>query len=285
MNEKQSSTLTRRTMLGLGATLAATSLAGCLGGFSVENRVSERSTASFDPTTVSTIRVANAVGDVTVEGTATDRIGVDVTKASGDGQAGLDRIVVDTEVEAGVLTVAARIDGGDRTRATDRESATISVRVPRAATALTLASVESAVGDIRIANTRGDTVVRGGVGDINVQNVDGFVSVRSGIGDVRAVDVTGIDSITSEVGDVTVDLFGIRRGVDISTLAGDISVAVANDLDFDLVAETSSRIDSDLELTRGSASSTRLAGRQNRGGHRLTVRSDVGRIAFRTVRR
>ncbi|WP_277556116.1 DUF4097 family beta strand repeat-containing protein [Halobaculum limi] len=285
MNKKQSPTLTRRTVLGLGATLATTSLAGCLGGFSVENQVSERSTASFDPATVSTIRVTNAIGDVTVEGAATDRIGVDVIKASGDGQVGLDRIVVKNIVEDGVLTVATRINDSDRTRAIDRESATISVRVPRAATALTVASVESAVGDIRIGNTRGDTIVRGGVGDIDVQNVDGFLSVRSGVGDVRAVDVTGIDSITSEVGDVTVDLFGIRRGVDISTLAGDISVDVANDLDFDLVAETSSRIDSDLELTRRSGSSTRLAGRQNRGGHRLTVRSDVGRIAFRTVRR
>lgn len=284
MNEKLSPTLNRRTMLGLGATLAAASLSGCLGGFSVEDRVSERLTDSFDPAAVSTVRVTNDVGDVTVAGADVDQIAVEVVTESGDGQAGLDRITVENSLANGALTVAARIDD-DRASGTDSESATIRVRVPRDATSPTLASVDATVGDIRISDTGGDTVVRSGVGDVDVRDVDGYVSVRSGVGDVRAVRVTGLDGVTSEVGDVTVDLLGIRRDVDITTLAGEIDVSVANDLDFDLVAETSSRIDSDLELTSRSGSATLLAGRQNRGGHRLRVRSDVGRIAFRTVRR
>ncbi|SEO24354.1 hypothetical protein SAMN04487948_101294 [Halogranum amylolyticum] len=101
----------RRAFLGTGAVLAVGAIAGCLGrGFGDD--VAESTAESFPSDDVRSIEVRNAVGRVSVRGTATDAVAVRIDKRSQTGRRGLDAVTVGTTLTEGVLRiVASNVDG------------------------------------------------------------------------------------------------------------------------------------------------------------------------------
>jgi hypothetical protein len=274
---------TRRALLGAGATIAAASLAGCLGGFA-GGRLSASEEWSFDAATVRSVEVHNAVGSVVVAAADTARVGVRATRRARS-QAALGDITVAADVTDGVLVVTATVIAD--TERFDRESAhsDLEITVPRGTAGPVITAVGSEFGEVTLTDTRGDTLVRTAFGRISASRVDGYLSLRSEAGEITATDVTGLDEVRSGAGDVEVDLLGLRGDVDVGTAVGRVTVGVADDLDLDLLAEADGALNSDLVLADASSGVRRLAGRLNAGGPRLHVSTGLGDVSLRAIRR
>jgi hypothetical protein len=102
---------------------------------------------------------------------------------------------------------------------------------------------------------------------------------------VTATDVTGIDRAVTDMGAVAVDVRGIRRDADVGTDWGEAIVRVGDNLDLDLRAEANGAVDCDLPLTSRTGDGRLVAGRLNRGGHRLRVFSELGEVSVRRLDR
>ena len=277
--------VTRRAFVGAGSLAVVGSLAGCLGrGFARQDEVAEAVTETFTPADVRELRVANAIGDVTVRALDTDGINVRVLKRSVAGVRGLDDITVRIDVENGVLTVATSIDDDVRWFTRSSPGTDVSITVPRGSTGPVVSSVESQLGGISLFDTRGDTVARTALGDVTAARVDGYLTLESDLGTVLASDVGGLDRVHTNLGDIKVDLLGLRNDVEIGAELGKVVVGVAETLDLDVIAESNAGVDSDLPLTGVQSERGWFAGRLNAGGPRVHVFSDVGDISLRTIR-
>lgn len=277
--------LDRRTLLGAGALAALGSLAGCLGrGFSRDVEVSAAVDQTFDPAAVESVSVSNAIGDVTVRATDTDQVSVRVLKRSTVGRRGLDDIAVAIGLDSGLLSVETSL--ADRATWFTRSSPStdVTVTVPRDEAGPAIAAIESELGNVALVDTRGDTAVTTDLGEVTATGVDGFLTLHSKLGTILASDVAGLDRVTTDLGEVKVDLFDLRGDVEIGTDLGEVVVGVADDLDFELLAESDGSLSSDLQLTDLRSGLGRLSGRQNRGGHRVYVYSDLGDVSLRSIR-
>lgn len=285
MKQIHSGRTTRRAFIGASAAAIGVGLAGCVGrGFGGDDVVTETVDRSFAAPDVAEVRVANAVGDVTVAAIGTGHVDVGVGKRAPDA-AGLADIDVVVDLEAGVLTVETALDGAATWTAGSSPSADVTITVPEGPAGPAVTSIISDVGDVSLFDTRGDAVVRTNLGDVTATGVDGYLSLDSNLGTVIAADVTGLRRVHTDLGDVKVDLLGVRADVDIGTDAGEVVVGVADDLDLDLVVESNAGIDSNLPLSDTRTVGGRFTGRQNAGGRRLHVYSDVGDVSLRSVRR
>lgn len=278
--------LNRRTLLGAGALAAVGSLAGCLGReFSRGVEVSAAVERTFDPAEVESVRISNTIGDVTVLATETDQVRARVLKRSTVGRRGLDDIAVAIGLDGGVLSVETRIADQASWFTRSSPSTDVTVTVPRGAAGPAITAIESALGDIDLVDTRGDTAVTTELGEVTATGVDGYLSLHSQLGTILASDVAGLDRVTTDLGEVKVDLLDLRGDVEIGTELGEVVVGVADDLDLDVMAESDGGLSSNLQLAELRSGGGQLSGRQNRGGHRVHVYSELGDVSLRSIRR
>lgn len=280
----------RRTFVAAGAAIVGASLAGCLGrGFTAANLSGEIATEtvekSFAAPTVQTVEVRNTVGDVTIAASGTGDVDVDVRKRSSRGQAGLTDIDVSIELKDGILVVETAIDENATWFSTESPTTDVTITVPDGTFAPAITSVDAELGNVTLLGTRGDTSVQTNLGDVTASGIDGYVSLHSDLGTIEASDVTGLERAHTRLGDLKVELLGLRDDVDISTKLGNVVVGVANDLDLDLLVEATATIDSNLPLAASQTSTGQLSGRQNRGGYRLHVASELGDVSLRSIQR
>lgn len=276
----------RRTFIGAGTVATLGTLSGCLarGIFGTDEESTETVERSFPAPDVETVRVTNDIGNVTIAATGTGDVDVSVQKRARNGQDGLDGIEVDIALEDGALTVETAIENTNWFTQSGPHT-DVSITVPEEKHAPAIESVESDIGNVRLLGTRGDTTVRTKLGEVTASGVDGYLSLTSELGTILASDATGLRKVHTELGDVKADLMGLRDDVDISTELGSIVLGVADDLDLNVVVETTGTIDSNLPLTDGQTASHRLTGRQNEGGHRLHVVSELGEVSLRSIQR
>lgn len=282
LSDRQS--LTRRAFIGTGALLAVGSLSGCLArGPFRRDEVTEAVTGTFVPADVREIRVANAIGDVTVRAVDTDEVGVRVLKRSVAGARGLEEITVRIGVESGVLTVETSLDDDVTWFTRSSPGTDVSITVPEGTAGPIVSSVASRLGNVALFDTRGDTVARTNLGDVTAARVDGYLTLESELGTIIADDVTGLDRVRTDLGQIKVDLEGLRTDIEIGTQMGDVVVGIDETLDLDVVAESNAGVDSDLPLTGVRSGRRRVSGRLNAGGSRVHVFSDVGDVSLRTI--
>lgn len=270
-------TLSRRSALALGLA----SLSGCL-GFTNSGGSSESFERTFAAAEVATLQVTNPVGGVSVVADDVDEVRVRVVKRARGEQLDLEDIDVAIDLEDGDLDIETTLPEPAPPRF-ENASVKITVTVPAGDTGPDVQSLVSLVGDISLSGTRGDTVVRGDVGNISASDVDGYLSLSGRVGELTASSVTGLDRATTEVGDVKVDLLGVREDVEVGTDVGSVVVGVNEALELDVLAESGSRVDSELQLEQAESSRKRVSGKLNGGGHRLHVFSDVGDVALRSL--
>jgi len=115
-------------------------------------------------------------------------------------------------------------------------------------------------GDLRVVGVRDGVRLRSTNGDVRVSGVSGPVDVTSTNGDIalRRIEAHGL-LVKSVNGDVTADLVGLGPGDhDISTIHGDIDVALSPEKELDLQAST---MHGDISLGLPGAVSSRTATR------------------------
>ena len=290
MKTTRSGYLNRRAFFTAGTAVIGASLVGCLGrGFTVAHLSDKIATEtiqdSFAASTVHTIQVLNAVGDVTITGAKTDTVDVAVRKRSSRGQSGLADIDVSITRTDGALSVETMIDKDATWFSTESPTTDVTITVPEGTSGPAITSVNSELGNVTLLNTHGDTVVRTNLGDVSASGVDGYLSLHSELGTILASNVTGLDHAHTRLGDLKVELLDLRGDVDISTKLGEVVVGVAADLDLDLLVEATASIDSTLLLRESQTGDGRLTGRQNRGGYHVHVVSELGDVSLRSIQR
>jgi hypothetical protein len=283
MDRNSTPTIGRRTFLTAGGAALAASLAGCTARFPAGRLVHEaEERRSFPASDVATLSVTNTVGDVRVGAAATDRVEVRVLGRARD-RADLEDIAVEMTLEGGALSVTAsvptrRVEDVD---GTPRADVTVTFPAPGPS----VASLRTRAGRVSLHDARGDATLHADVGAVDARRVDGYLTLRTGLGEVTATDVTGIDRAVTDMGAVAVDVRGIRRDADVGTDWGEAIVRVGDNLDLDLRAEANGAVDCDLPLTSRTGDGRLVAGRLNRGGHRLRVFSELGEVSVRRLDR
>jgi hypothetical protein len=278
----QNPTIGRRTLLTAGGAVALAALAGCTARglpFGVAD-YAEEERHSFPASEVATLAVDSAVGNVVVGTAATDRVEVTVVERAEE-RATLRDIVADAELVDGSLTVRTRTPARRLTSVDETPRVDVWVTFP--APGPVVESLTTRAGEVTLRDARGDATLHAGVGAVLAERVDGFLTLSSGLGRVEATDVTGIDRAVTDVGEVTVEVRDLRTDAEVGTEWGEATVAVHEDLDVDVLAEANGAVDCDLPLTSRTGGGRLVAGRLNRGGHRLRVYSELGEVSVRRL--
>jgi hypothetical protein len=287
MKNVHPSNTTRRALLTTGTAAALAALAGCVGrGFAPsDDEVAATLDRSFSADEVRDVRVRSTVGSVTVRAIPTDGVDARVVKRSTAGPAGLDDILVAVDLTDGVLSVETGVAEDANWFTQESPSTDVTVTVPRGDAGPLVSRVEADLGSVAVHDTRGDLRAESVLGSVTVTGVQGFVDLRSELGELVARDVAGLDGAYSELGKVDVDVASLRRDVTVATEMGSVRVAVADDLDLDVVAEGRPEVATDLPLTDVRSGVGRVAGRLNRGGRTLHATSELGSVSVERLLR
>ena len=218
----------RRRALKCGFAAGSAALAGCTG--LLGDRVSESFDDDYAVGQETVLAVENRNGDVTVEATDGDRIGVSGTKRASS-QSALDTI--DVAVRTGeqfVVEVTFGAGSDFSARAVD-----LTVTVPEGVTA---DQVRTANGDVRVADVAGDLEATSTNGSVEVRGVDGYVTAETSNGDVTVRNASGLDGARTTNGSVDVDLLAVRDDITCRTTNGDVTGRVGPDLSVAFRLET-----------------------------------------------
>lgn len=277
--------MNRRAFVGTGTAVITAALAGCLARAEpTSNELTETVSRSFVAPQVQAIRVQNDIGNVLITAQGTGDVDVRVRKRSVRGQAGLDDLRVDIDLNDGTLVVETALDrrGVLSTRRTPTADVTITVPDTNGPE---ITAITSEIGDVTLLGTRGDTTVQTDIGNVVASTVDGYLSLSSRVGTILAADVTGLTAVSTDIGSIKADLLDIRGETQINSEIGDVTLGVADNLDLDIVAETTGSFDSNLPVADSRTVGTRFTGRLNNGGHQLRVISNLGAISLRSILR
>ena len=268
--------LSRRSYLAGTAAGVTLALAGCIeipGGARVE-RSETRTEAVGDATALT---VSNVNGDVTVETHDGDAVRVDMTKR-GPSEDALDRVTVETRRDGGTLAVETVTPE----RSLANVSVTLAVRVPAG---LPVTRVETVNGHATVRGTTGDATVATTNGDATAEDVDGFVTARTVNGAAIATGTTGFDGASAVNGGVEAEIRAVRGDVTAETTNGEVSVALDESLDLDVVMETNNGALAveGVDLTDATYGRYRVTGRLNDGGPALRARTGNGRVELHPI--
>jgi len=237
-SESSAHHLTRRRLLGAGAAVGATALAGCNGTFLRIESTTTTVERRFDAADLAALRVTEATDDVSVARTDRDTVLVRAEKRA-RGETELSELRLHTEVAGDSLEVSTTeptvvgVGGG---------SVALELEVPGSVAVERVATDD---GDVALRDTAGDTVIETGDGDVAVEGTTGAVTartsdgevtvesagavreVRSGDGSVTAAvpAVDGSASVHSDDGDVVVRLGALDATVELTTGDGEVTVA------------------------------------------------------------
>ncbi len=256
------------------------------------------------------------VGDVVVEGWATEEVNVSVdVRGDSEDLRKFDVEFVESNNRIEVRGLWKRRgwrfwhwDGID-VRFSIRVPQEFSVKVSTAGGDIRLRTItgrvvlETSGGDVRVQDVEGKTTVETSGGDIVVQQIignlkaetsGGDVTVRGTRGDTRAetsggdiniVAVEGGIQAETSGGDIQVRVEGENRGIQLDTSGGDIVIYVRRDIRATVDASTSGgEVECDLEVvTRGKIEESELHGKINGGGERIVAESSGGDIYIRAL--
>ncbi|WP_267641973.1 DUF4097 family beta strand repeat-containing protein [Haloarchaeobius amylolyticus] len=262
--------ISRRHLLGAGATALTVGLAGCT-GFATSTAVRQ------DQYVVDggTLAVETENGDVTVAPIDGDQLDVKYTMRTLGTTGAFDRVSVTVDTGEENSVVARVADGGFFAQSV---SVDLEIGVPEG---VRVTSARSRNGDVTVRNVAGDLVAETSNGDVDVRDVEGYVTLQSSNGDVTARNTQGIDAATTANGEVDVDVVGTRGDVSIQSTNGDVTARLDASLQVALEARTGNGEVSwrDIELTTTTWDDNEVRGNVNGGNSPLvTVRSSNGDV-------
>lgn len=213
-------TIGRRAFLAGAGSAAAAALSGCIGGVGdVGETVSETVTETYDAAGIETVELSSPTGEITVEGTDRDTVGLTADKKA-NGQDLLDAATVTSTRDGSRLEISVEVDDGATGLFETPPQVDLDVEMPPS---LRLARAKTVNGIVRVTDVKGPLEVEAVNGDIEVSDVDGGVTVDVTNGEITVEDVTGGVVTEATNGDVTVS--NVRGDVNVDTVNGDIAVS------------------------------------------------------------
>lgn len=264
----------RRFLAGSGA-VAAGLLAGCLGGERDERESFERTVDGG----VAELTVETEIGSVEIRGTDREDVHVAGEKV-GTSQADLDDLELREHRDGDRLFLERYYDGEDSWLSLDREpKLDLTIEVPRS---IAIDRVESDNGDLDVEGIDGTVRALTDNGSVRVSDVSEPVTVDVDNGDVTLDG--GVESVTSDNGEVDATIRSLADVAELSTDNGDVTAALATDLDVDVTVETDN---GELTVEEGFEDVTRSEERVEfsvgEGSSSLDVTTDNGDVTIETI--
>lgn len=265
--------VTRRRVLGAGASAGLTGLAGCL---APGQAVTDESTESFSVAGGTSVAVDNRNGDVRVERGEDDDVTVEVRKQTRFDRSLLDRVAVEGTEDEGVLTIQPTYEGD---AVVGRVRVRLTVRVPET---VPLANASTENGDVVAEGVTGDATLQTVNGDAEARGVSGYVTLRSSNGRVLAREVAGVDGAATTNGDVDVAITDLRQDATLESTNGDVEAGLGPELATTVEARTANGDAEvrDLRFEDEQRSERRVSGTLNGGGPTLTARTVNGDVVL-----
>lgn len=154
---------------------------------------------------------------------------------------------------------------------------TYHLRVPRGV----IVEADNVNGGIRLVGTRGTGRLATVNGGITVEGTTGALVLGSTNGRIRVTRTEGTIKASTTNGGIEIDLARVPEGreLGLSTTNGSVNVRLPRDARLSLDATTrNGRINSELDVTGGEETRTRLSGDINGGGGTLRIRTTNGSV-------
>jgi hypothetical protein len=240
----------------------------------------EESTQTLALEGASALAVDVDVGDVTVRSADREDVHVDIVKQSSAVGADLSKLEFRVSrpnerlVLRGVWTGDGRLSG--------TPSMNLDVTVP---VSFGVREVQTAVGDVRVEDARGDLAADSETGDVTVQSVSGAVRAATQTGDVEVADVDVFAGARTQTGDVSVEVSAIDSDTVVETTTGDVTAAIGSGVNAEVRASTNTGDVSvrDLELDDATIGEEVAAGTLGDGGPTLSVEAQTGDVVLEAL--
>jgi DUF4097 and DUF4098 domain-containing protein YvlB len=216
---------------------------------------------TFQATGPIEIDVQLAAGDIRVDRSDDETVGVELIAHSPEAQELVDAATVELRGSQLVVDVPGKRGGfsfkdlfggrGIDCRIRCAEGSSLRVRAKSADVIVTMdlaaADVSTASGDVRLENVSGDLTVKSASGDVNARHVGGRATVNTASGDVGLGHVGGTISANSASGDISID--AAHGDAKANTASGDVSLGAVLQGD---VSVNSASGDVSVGVRRGS---------------------------------
>ncbi len=271
----ESTTLSRRRLLGTAAATGTAGLAGCSAPLVQVRTTTDTVEREFDTADVSRIRVGDADAAVAFERTDGDTVRVRAHKRA-RGSTEVDELELRSRVEGGALYLGTHeppivgIGGG---------SVDLAVFVPGE---VAVDRVRTDDGSVTLRGVSGDPTVQTGDGDVVASDVRGDLDAATEDGDVTVERTTGVVAARSDDGDVLVRAPGSIG--DLRTGDGDVTAEIGEALDATIDATTG---DGNVTATGigtvETVTDTHVAGTLGEGTDELRVHTDDGDVTLTSL--
>lgn len=140
--------------------------------------------------------------------------------------------------------------------------------------------VATAGGDVKLADVAGILNLKTSGGDIKVQNFKGNVNAQTSGGDIKLQGLDGEIKAETSGGDVKVEYAGENKGIDLSTMGGDVSLKLPADFSAEIdLKSNGGTVKCDLTVTSSDKNTpSTILGKIGTGGKLVKCRTMGGDI-------
>lgn len=168
----------------------------------------------FEAKDIKHVEIFTEKGPVTVTGSDTDSVSVDVLQNEGEGD------YVFAQEDNGVLKVEIKAPQKKWFTINKNSAKTgFNINMP----SYLRAKVSSGSGNIRVTDTKNDLIVNAGTGDVFINNVEGRLKLNCGTGEIQVYNVTKDAVINTGTGDL--DTNNMSGAVKINAGTGDVNAS------------------------------------------------------------
>ena len=260
-------------IIGIILVLFTVGLSGCFGQATKEFNNEYES----DENTI--LQITNINGPITITQWNGNTVVVDATLRSNIGESELDNIEIEVTENNNLINIVTNYLGSGSVQvSTDMNI--------NAATYVTIDSVKTSNGDIKISGTKGDIIATSSNGAIYIDNVQGYVTATTSIGHIQITKTTGVKDITSSNMGINVEVFDYQKNITISTSNGEISVYINPSLNANIEMKTSNGQISihDVTLNLTTLEEKHVIGELGNGGNKIDIHTSNGNINLRKLK-
>ncbi len=243
------------------------------------------------------IEVYNANGDISVSAWDKDVVEVHALLKTKHGEEELKKVTVD--VSAGDIFVV-------KTKYLEKDAKVSVEYVINVPVGVRVHHIETSNGKVNVKGTNGDVTLVSSNGDIDIKDVDGSVdaetangnmTIKSASGSVEArtsngdITIRKSDNVleaTTSNGSITAEIFSVsEEGTNLATSNGSIKITVVDDLNADIVMETSFGKVSvhNVPLSTEVKSKRSLEGVIGEGGALIQAKTSMGNVDLYKIKK
>jgi hypothetical protein len=255
-------------IIGIIGILIVVGLSGC-----IEPQTTDYLNEEYEANDNTVLNVATFNGQIEISVWDGDTVSFNAVKKSSFGQEELDNTEINIIENKNKIDIEAKYIGKKSTT----PSVDMNIKIPQY---VTIDSVITSNGAIRILGAKGDINAISSNGAIIIENVDGYVSATTSNGRIDVKGTTGVKNLKSSNLGINAEVYDFNENISISTSNGNIDVYINPYLNSDIDIKTSnghiSIVGLSLDLT--ISEEKHKSGILGDGGNRISIQTSNGNI-------